>query len=55
MLGASFFPMPKLEDSKQQLDEPAKAVIPVTAIIAARNEAHNLARCLESLRGVGEV
>lgn len=29
--------------------------LPITAIIAVRNEAHNLARCLESLRGVGEI
>jgi len=55
MLGVLFVPMPKLEDSHQELDERAKAVLPVTAIIAARNEAHNLPRCLESLRGVGEV
>lgn len=27
----------------------------MTVIIAARNEAHNLRRCLESLKGVGEV
>ena len=47
--------MPKLEDSHQELDERAKAVLPVTVIIAARNEAHNLPRCLESLRGVGQV
>jgi len=54
-LGASLSPMPKLQDSQQHVDQPAKAAIPVTAIIAARNEAHNLARCLESLRGVGEI
>jgi len=29
--------------------------LPITVVIAARNEAHNLPRCLESLRGVGEV
>lgn len=55
MLGASLSPMPKLQDLQQQLEQPAKAVIPVTVIIAARNEAHNLPRCLESLRGVGEI
>ena len=29
--------------------------LPVTVIIPVRNEAHNLARCLESLKHVGEV
>lgn len=29
--------------------------LPVTVIVAARNEAHNLPRCLESLKAVGEV
>jgi glycosyltransferase involved in cell wall biosynthesis len=29
--------------------------LPVTAIVPARNEAHNLTRCLDSLRDVGEV
>lgn len=30
-------------------------VLPVSVIIAARNEAHNLPRCLDSLRDAGEV
>ena len=30
-------------------------MLPVTVIVAARNEARNLPRCLESLRDVGEV
>lgn len=29
--------------------------LPVTVIVPVRNEAHNLPRCLESLKGVGEV
>lgn len=29
--------------------------LPVTVIVPVRNEAHNLGRCLESLKGVGEV
>ena len=40
--------------SEVQATSPA-ALLPVSVIVAARNEAHNLARCLESLRGVGEV
>src|ERR1700760_1839020 len=30
-------------------------LLPVTVIIPVRNEAHNLARCLESFRDAGEV
>jgi glycosyltransferase involved in cell wall biosynthesis len=47
--------MPKLEDAKQRRTERSSALLPVTAIVATRNEARNLPRCLESLRGVGEV
>ncbi len=53
MLAASL--MPKLEESRQAQSGTAASVLPVTAIVAARNEASNLPRCLESLRGVGEV
>src|SRR5579871_2603815 len=31
------------------------AVLPISVIIPVRNEAHNLPRCLESVRGFGEV
>ena len=55
MQGASHSPMPKLEDSKQLLTRRAAETLPVTVIVAARNEAHNLSRCLESLQGFGEV
>src|SRR5271165_803403 len=34
---------------------PASPVLPITVIIPVRNEAHNLARCLQALRGTGEV
>lgn len=47
--------MQKLEDSKQLATEHASSLLPVTVIVAARNEARNLPRCLESLRNVGEV
>jgi glycosyltransferase involved in cell wall biosynthesis len=47
--------MPKLEDATQLRTEGSSALLPVTVIVAARNEARNLQRCLESLRNVGEV
>ena len=47
--------MPKLEDSKQLRTGRSSALLPVTVIVAARNEGRNLPRCLESLRDVGEV
>jgi glycosyltransferase involved in cell wall biosynthesis len=58
MLEVCFSFMPKLEESKQAWSaqsERSPAVLPVTVIVAARNEADNLPRCLESLRTVGEV
>jgi glycosyltransferase involved in cell wall biosynthesis len=47
--------MPELEESKQVRNETAAPILPITVIVAARNEARNLRRCLESLRNVGEV
>jgi glycosyltransferase involved in cell wall biosynthesis len=55
MLKAALPRMPKLEESKQVRETPAAPLIPITVIVAARNEAHNLPRCLESLREFGEV
>ncbi len=37
------------------LPDAAPEILPLTVILAARNEAHNLGRCLEALRNVGEV
>jgi glycosyltransferase involved in cell wall biosynthesis len=47
--------MQKLEEPKQMRNERSSPLLPVTAIVAARNEARNLPRCLESLRDLGEV
>jgi len=47
--------MQKLAESKQLQSEQSSALLPVTVIVAARNEARNLPRCLESLRHAGEV
>lgn len=47
--------MPQLENSKQVRSNSASAQLPITVIVAVRNEARNLSRCLESLRNVGEV
>ncbi len=35
--------------------ETAPPLLPLSVIIPVRNEAHNLARCLESLKSVGEI
>src|SRR5882672_6195916 len=47
--------MQKLEEPKQVRKERSSPLLPVTAIVAARNEARNLPRCLDSLRDMGEV
>jgi len=47
--------MQKLEEPKQVKPAVPAAKIPVSVIVPVRNEAHNLARCLESLRDAGEV
>jgi glycosyltransferase involved in cell wall biosynthesis len=43
------------KDLKQAGATGATALLPVSVIVAARNEARNLPRCLAALRGVGEV
>jgi len=47
--------MQKLEEVTQAQSPVRAALLPVSVIIAARNEAHNLGRCLDSLREAGEV
>src|SRR5579863_9880143 len=47
--------MEKIEEIGVQSAPSVSAKLPVSAIIAARNEAHNLPRCLETLREIGEV
>jgi glycosyltransferase involved in cell wall biosynthesis len=47
--------MQKLEEPKDVRNGRSSPLLPVTAIVAARNEARNLPRCLESLRHVAEV
>jgi glycosyltransferase involved in cell wall biosynthesis len=52
--------MQKLEEPTQKKPNEVRngrssPFLPVTAIVAARNEARNLPRCLDSLRDVGEV
>lgn len=47
--------MPKLEYSKKLEFGRSSVTLPISVIVATRNEERNLPRCLESLRGVGEV
>ena len=47
--------MLKLDEARQAETSPATTKIPVSVIVAARNEARNLPRCLASLRNMGEV
>jgi glycosyltransferase involved in cell wall biosynthesis len=47
--------MEKLKEIPQPSSLGAKPVLPVSVIVPVRNEAHNLPRCLESLRGIGEI
>jgi len=47
--------MQKLEESREVQVAVPPLFLPVSVIVPARNEAGNLPRCLESLRGVGEV
>jgi glycosyltransferase involved in cell wall biosynthesis len=47
--------MQKIEEIKNLEPTTSARTLPVSVIVAARNEARNLPRCLEPLRDVGEV
>src|SRR5271170_5758308 len=47
--------MEKLQETKARSAAAVTAKLPVSVIIAARNEAHNLPPCLEALHDVGEI
>ena len=47
--------MQRVEQAEKTEPTPAAAKLPVSVIVAARNEEKNLPRCLEALREVGEV
>ncbi len=47
--------MPKVEEIARTQPLPTSAKLPVSVIVATRNEENNLPRCLEALREVGEV
>src|SRR5215468_4370023 len=47
--------MPKVEEPSKSTAVEASVKLPVSVIVATRNEEKNLPRCLEALREVGEV
>src|SRR5271169_210140 len=47
--------MQKVEEAVQPHSATSTGKLPVSVIVAARNEEKNLPRCLEALRDVGEV
>src|SRR6185437_12425125 len=51
----AFHAMQELEEPRQIQAAAPAVLLPVSVIVPVPNEAHNLSRCLESLRGVGEV
>jgi len=47
--------MEKVEDLVMSVSGASAGIIPVSVVIAARNEAKNLPRCLQALRDAGEI
>ena len=47
--------MPKLEVASDLRRRSGAEILPITVIVAARNEARNLPQCLDSLRDAGEI
>ena len=47
--------MQRVEEAAKSQSVPSSAKLPISVIVAARNEEKNLPRCLDSLRDVGEV
>jgi glycosyltransferase involved in cell wall biosynthesis len=47
--------MPKIKEAREVQNATLAGKLPISVIVAARNEARNLPSCLESLRDVGEV
>jgi len=53
--GAENRPESSLGTRPESCVEVRATTLPVSVIVPVRNEAHNLRRCLESLKGVGEI
>jgi glycosyltransferase involved in cell wall biosynthesis len=51
----SAFSIESVEKHAPRLNAEGAALLPISVIVPVRNESHNLARCLESLRHMGEV
>lgn len=47
--------MERLKEATHRVYADQSALVPVSVIVPVRNESHNLPRCLESLRTMGEV